>query len=477
MMSFAPGSKTLAKLHIWSWYLVPLNAGSTGLSTIIPLDMLQLGATAGQVAMAVFLSGIASTVGALLWGKLMSTANLQVMVILVSAGSIVVTSIVMMLFISNFYGLLLISTLNAILTAGSGPVTNMLIMQRSHETERIKLFSWTSLISCVGLVIAMVVGYVWLNYYSTKSYSAICGLIGVAAVLLTLFFTRRSSSSSDCLLTHKENEAIASEKIKISSKSVELRKAIHQALVIMPSMQVHLTSIKKSFVMLQFPSSVASATTTTSSFQKLLSSKETLFFAGVGLYFLSGNLFFVPYTPFLKGSGISDSEVFLAYAILHLSKVIFLPFNNRIVMAIGGEQRAAKWSYVPRFSGILLTAMVALLLTAGSTTANSYGKNSSTLLLIVTVVAFVAIDVPFSIWNTTTTSFLMRTIPSGKEGRVLGVNNSIVGAGLLIGSITSAETIEVFGYGITFVISAIVFVSSLILVKISFNKHKPALKV
>lgn len=59
-----------------------------------------------------------------------------------------------------------------------------------------------------------------------------------------------------------------------------------------------------------------------------MSKKEFLFFAGTGLYFLSGNnLMFTPYTPFLKDSGVTDSEVFLAYAILHLSRVFFLPFN------------------------------------------------------------------------------------------------------------------------------------------------------
>ena len=81
--------------------------------------------------------------------------------------------------------------------------------------------------------------------------------------------------------------------------------------------------------------------------------KEFLFFAGTGLYFLSGSLMFTPYTPFLKESGVTDSQVFLAYTILHLSKVFFLPFNHRLV-ARGGEEKIGQLAYVPRMFGIAL---------------------------------------------------------------------------------------------------------------------------
>ena len=47
----------------WSWYLLPLNASSTGLSTIIPIYMLALGGQVREVAIAMFLSNLAVTLG------------------------------------------------------------------------------------------------------------------------------------------------------------------------------------------------------------------------------------------------------------------------------------------------------------------------------------------------------------------------------------------------------------------------------
>jgi hypothetical protein len=160
-----------------------------------------------------------------------------------------------------------------------------------------------------------------------------------------------------------------------------------------------------------------------------VSRKEFLFFAGTGLYFLSGNLLFTPYTPFLKDSEVTDSQVFLAYTILHMSKVIFLPFNHRLV-ARGGEEAMGRLSYIPRMSGIVLAVVAAFL----------FVSNPASILAI-TLAAFVAVDVGFSIWSstTTTTSSLLKIIPNGRAGSVLGVNRAIIDAGLPIGSIVAGE--------------------------------------
>jgi MFS family permease len=419
--------------------------------------MLNIGATGGQVALAAFLSGIASTIGAFIWRKLMDSPNRQLLVILASAGSIAASAIAL-LFISDISSMLILSAAIGITTAGSGPVTNMLIMKKCQGDERIKLFSWTSIISCAGLVIAMAAGYVWLRYFDAKSYSIICCISAILAICLALFFIRGSQR-----LELNDNNNIKKEGIRIKSicRHVTSLKKASLEVYTMISLSITQLLLMPSMIKKTLAASPSSGITFPALSCQKLFTKESVFFAGIGLYFLSGNLFFVPFTPFLKNSGVSDSEVFLAYTILHLSKVIFLPFNGRTVMAMRGEQRAAKWSYLPRLLGILLVAITALLL-----------ASNSAVVLIITLVAFVAIDIAFGIWSTTTTSFLMKTIPNGKEGHVLGINNGVIGAGALVGSLASAGTIGLFGYGMTFIISAIVFVFSLLLVRFSFDKHK-----
>ncbi|MCI0562522.1 MAG: hypothetical protein MN733_28890, partial [Nitrososphaera sp.] len=92
-------------------------------------------------------------------------------------------------------------------------------------------------------------------------------------------------------------------------------------------------------------------------------------------------------------------------------------------------------------------------------------------ILMITLFAFVALEVGFTIWSTTTTSSLLRIIPSGQEGSVLGINSAIIGAGLLTGSIAAGEVTSIFGYGVTFALAIAVAVASFALVSRFFRKN------
>jgi predicted MFS family arabinose efflux permease len=97
----------------------------------------------------------------------------------------------------------------------------------------------------------------------------------------------------------------------------------------------------------------------------------------------------------------------------------------------------SRLAYIPRMSGIMLAVAAAVLL----------GGSPMSVLMMMTLVSFVAVEVGFSIWSMTTTLSLPKIIPAGKkEGSVLGVNSAIIGAGLLIGSIAAGEVAGSFGY-------------------------------
>ena len=118
-----------------------------------------------------------------------------------------------------------------------------------------------------------------------------------------------------------------------------------------------------------------------------------------------------------------------------------------------------KLARIPRISGIALAAVAAFLF------STNYASN-----LIMTFVAFVLSEVGFSIWSSMITSSLFKMIPAGKEGRVLGVNSAITGAGLLIGSIAAGEVAATFGYGATFALSIVFLIASFTLISKYFYK-------
>jgi predicted MFS family arabinose efflux permease len=274
----------------------------------------------------------------------------------------------------------------------------------------------------------MAAGYLWLMEHDARSYAVICSAIAALSLALTIMFVKDPPATL-------ERKAIAMSPAALVNRLKQV-----PVMFLKPVSDFSLAKLRAS-----------------------LSKKEFLFFAGTGLYFLSGNLLFTPYTPFMKDSGVTDSQIFLAYTILHLSKVFFLPFNHRLV-ARGGEEAMGRLSYIPRMFGIVLAVAAAFL----------FVSNPASILMI-TLVAFVAVDVGFSIWSTTTTSSLLRMIPNGRVGSVLGVNSAIIGAGLLIGSIAAGEVAATLGYGATFALAIAFLGASFALVSKYF--HKVVLKV
>lgn len=402
-----------------------MNASSTGISTIIPIYILALGGQVREVALAAFLSNLAMTLGAIFWGKLIDSMHWRSTIIAICSAAIAITA-ASMFFVSSIPVLLLFSALVGFFSVGPAPVTNLLVMEKSRKDEWLKTFSWTSLISAVGLVIAMVAGYFWLLHYNAQSYAVACSAIAISSLALTIIFVKDPRMTLD-----------------------------RRALLRMPALTFRLRQVPMIFLKQRSEFSAAKI-------RMSLSKKEIMFFAGTGLFFLSGNLMFTPYTPFLKDSGVSDAEVFLAYTILHLCKVVYLPFNHRIV-ALKGEDAMSRMSYIPRIVGIALAVAAALLVVA----------NPGSILMI-TLLAFVGTEIGFSLWSATTTSALLKIIPSGQEGRVLGINSAVIGAGLLIGALAAGEVSAAFGYGATFALAIAVAVASFALIGKFFNKVKIA---
>ena len=407
-----------AKGLTWAYYLIPFNASTSGLSTAIPLYLLNYGGGVKEVALAIFLSAIASTIGSLLWGKLIDRVRLRTAVIIVGAASISVLA-VCTYFASDISVLITISALVGFLTAGVDPVTNIFVMERSARKDWVMTSSWITLATCAGIVMAMLAGYFWLMFYEdARSFAIVCSALAAISIIMALTL----------------------------SKNVK---------------PAYLGADKKELP----PNAARQGIKSWRSMLGGMTKREHIFLVGLCLYFISGNLFFTPYTPFLKENGISDSEIFLAYTILHLSKVIYLPFNNRATSALGGENSTIKWAYVPRLIGILSIAAFA----AG------VAGNSATVLLTITFAAFIAIDVSFSMWHTATTALFMKGISLGNEGKMLGINGGVVGIGLFLGSVIAGEATPQLGYTATFSMSAGLFAISFIIMMMLFkNAHQSA---
>jgi MFS family permease len=332
-------------------------------------------------------------------------------------------------FVSSIPALVVLSGVVGFFSVGPVPVTNLLVMEKSGKNDWFKTFSWTSLVGSVGLVIAMLAGHLWLMEFDGRSYAMVCAAIAISSLVLAMVFIKDPPATLD-----------------------------RRAMVKWPALFYRLRHVPVMFLRPASDLSVAKL-------RQCVSRKEFLFFAGTGLFFLSGSLMYTAYTPFLKDNGVTDSEVFLAYTVLHMSKVLFLPLNHRIV-ARGGEGVMSRIAYIPRIAGIVLAVAAASLVA---------GNHSS--VLMISLFAFVAAEIGFTIWSTTTTASLLRIIPGGHEGSILGINSAIVGGGLLIGSIAAGEVSGAYGYGVTFSLAIAFAIASFVLVSGFFRKTILTVKV
>ena len=391
---------------------------------------MQLGGGVREVALAAFLTGIAATAGAFFWGRLIDSMRWRATVVMFSSiATLALTA--MTYFAHDVNSVTWIWTAMGFLGAGAGPATNLMIMQRSKIEDWSDTFSWTSLISNGGIVVGMVAGFVWLTYSAgdIRSYSLACAaMAGFAAIAALPYYLRE----------RRDNRESPSR----ATPALLVRRAFGQVLPFAAAFGKNARSIATSRVRPK-----ASAT--------------MLFFVALGLFFVSGNLFYTPYTPYLKDNGVTDAQVFIAYTALSVSKVIYLPFNNRLVTSGGGEQRMAKIAYAPRIGGTVI-AVVAALLAAGHPNT----------IFLVTLAAFVSVDLAFSLWNTTTTSSFMKIVPRGKEGKMFGISQAVTGFGLLVGSIAGGEISASLGYAASFCAAIAALGVSLLLLRASFSRRR-----
>jgi MFS family permease len=108
-----------------------MNASCSGLSIIIPIYMLSLGGQAREVAMAVFLSNLAVTLGAVFWGKLIDAMHWRKTIVDICSAAIAITT-ASMFFISSTPLLMLMSALVGFFSVGPAPLTNLCLLWKSQ---------------------------------------------------------------------------------------------------------------------------------------------------------------------------------------------------------------------------------------------------------------------------------------------------------------------------------------------------------
>jgi len=409
--------------------LLPAQITAQGLSTVIPLYVIFLGGDISEVAILSTLQNGAIVVGALVWGRIIDRFHAKRLMLIISFLFILLCSLGMY-FTNSIYTLYGLAVTLGFFLVARGPVTQLLVMESVQKNLWSWLFARTSIISTLGMVVAMLIGTVGSFYFDLRPYFLICAVSSVIAIILS---------------TAIKGEAIRLERSSIAHSLHGLHYSISNLQFIFPKVLDaydfrHITTI----------------------FKGRISHEIGIFYLAIFFFYFGSNIYNTAWTPFLKNQNFSNSDVFLNY-LIQMGTMLLVFFIAPKIISKLGEEKSTILAYIPRILGVMIPG-ISLLFMVG------------TLGFPVTITSSCLMVIAFSIFSTSSSVIFFKSIPQGFEGKFLGVNSAVTGVGIFTGSLVTGELAKSLGYATMFLTASVILVISLVIFQRYF-RHRLSLKI
>ncbi|MDE1828747.1 MAG: MFS transporter [Thaumarchaeota archaeon] len=408
--------------HKWIWYILPGQITNQGLSIVVPLYVLSLGGGIGEVAIISALQNASVAIGSIFWGKIIDRFHARRIILLISflavllcsLGMYLTTSIIMLYCISPILGFFIV---------GRNPVTQLLVMESVQKNLWSWLFARTSIISTLGMLIAMAIGTVDSLYFDLRPYFLICAASSGIAMILSMAVKDTGF--------HLERSSVAH--------------SLHG---------LHYTISHHHFVFPRIPE-LHDFKHIITVFKGKISNEIGIFSLAIFCFNLGSNMYSTAWSPFLVRHHFSNSGVFLNY-MAQMVAMLLIFFVAPKIISKAGEERATLMAFIPRILAVLIPAVTITIF------IGSLGS-------ILAVISSCFLVIGFSIFSTSSSVIFFKSIPQGFEGKYLGVNSAVTGIGVFTGALITGELTKAFGYSTQFISSAVALAISLALFVVYFN--------
>lgn len=398
------------------WYILPGQITNQGLNIVIPLYVIALGGGIGEVAIIAALQNAAVAIGSIFWGRIIDRFHARRPILLVSFFAVLLCSI-WLFFTSSIAMLYAISPILGFFIVGRNPVTQLLVMESVQKNLWSWLFARTSVMSTLGMLVAMAVGTVFSMYFNLKPYFLICAISAGVAMVFSMGVKGGGF--------HLERSSVAH--------------SLHG---------LHYTMSHYHFVFPKIPE-VYDFKHIITIFKGKVSNEIGIFYFAIFCFNLGSNMYSTAWSPFLVSRHFSNSGVFLNYMI-QISAMLLIFFVAPKIISKLGEEKSAIAAFIPRISAVIIPAVTIPIMMA----------SAGTMLAILSSCLLV---IGFSIFSTASSVIFFKSIPQGFEGKYLGVNSAVTGISVFIGALVTGEVTKAFGYSVLFLSSAAILVISLVL--------------
>lgn len=421
-MSFSPSKK-------WMWFLLPANLTAQGLITVLPLYVIFLGGDVGEVSITIAAYYGASAFGSIFWGKVIDRFHIRRGILLATL-FVILLCCIWLYFTKSISVLFVISSVIGFFIVGKNSVTQLLVMESGPKNQWSWLFARTSIISTFGMLAATVIGTISSVYFNLGPYFLICALSTAIAIAF--------STAIKGAEFHLERDSIA--------HSIHgLRYSLSNIQLVFPKIP-ELYDYKHIITI----------------FKGKVSHEIGILFMNTFVFYFGSNMYFTAFTPFLKNLNFSDSSVFLIYMIQTIVMIAIFFVAPRLISKIG-EERATSVAYAPRIAAVLIVSLITPFL---------FGVG----IFVLAIVSACLMVVAFSIYSTSTSVILFKSIPQGFEGKYLGVNSSVTGVAVFGGALVMGHLTNLLGYSFSFLVSALILAASFVLFR-TYLRYKLSHKI
>jgi MFS family permease len=389
---------------------------------VIPLYVIFLGGDIGEVAIISALQSGSVAIGSLAWGRIIDRFHAKRLILVLSFFLVLLCSLAMY-FTTSIYILYGLATILGFFMVARSPVTQLLVMESVQKNLWSWLFARTSIISTIGMLVAMAIGTIGSFYFDLRPYFLICAASSGAALVLS---------------TAVKGGEIHLERSSIAHSLHGLRYSISNYHFVFPKvLEVydfrHIITI----------------------FKGKISHEIGIFYLASFFFYCGSNIYFTAWTPFLKNQNFSNSDVFLNY-LIQMATMLLVFFIAPKIIAKFGEERSTIFAFIPRILAVTIPAIPLLFMTGmiGFPTT----LTSACLMVI-----------GFSIFSTSSSVIFFKSIPQGFEGKYLGVNSAVTGIGVFVGSLVTGELVKILGYATMFLSASVILVVSLVLFQVYFR--------
>lgn len=393
-------------------------------SILIPLTIVHgLGGSVAQVGLQSSAASLMGVLGSVVWGRLADTVSRRKALLVLSV-VVLGLAFVGMAFARSFPVLLASATVQSFFWAATGSVSILLLLHRGEKHAWEQKIGRLNQVTALGWLCGLVLGSAALSAAArfTTEAAATRGLffllagIGAGATLLAIRLVPRQAASPERIPL--QNTPLA------GSDGAPPRSTPQVARRVVERLPVFL-----------------SAKDTRDRALRLLLAQTFLAWMGVG--------FFAVPLPILLAErfAIPSPQVFLYYVLLDVGVIAAYPFasrwsakaGNRTVQTVGLLSRLA----------LCLAGAAFLLLSASAPP------------WIALSLYFLVIGISYSFLQLSGVSLASRLAPEESRGRILGLFNAVIGAGMIVAGVGSGYLAQGFGYAAPFAAAAFLLLLAL----------------